>query len=224
MKLFFLLLTLSLTLWAKNPLSFATLGDVVYNDAKKFDEIKELEAMHDIRVAINNYVKLSDDTKKLGFSVDNKDKGADAKSYLKSLRKLSAAHDVIDVKIQKRFNEAMTDEDSHTVNAMVQYGVIDAVNYEKQLITYYKEFNEDYNLSALKTIYDQHLVNTQSDKKPSSGVSSATREKQSNDAALERARAHRKLKQDNLEREVQEEQDREKKRVLREQKEALGIE
>ena len=223
MKFLFLLLTLSLALWAKNPLSFATLGDVVYNDAKKFEEIKELEAMHDIRIAISNYVKLANDTKKLGFSVDNKDKGANAKSYLKSLRKLSAAHDVIDIKVQKRFNEAINDEDSHTVNAMVQYGVIDSVNYEKQLITYYEEFNEDYNLSALKGIYEQHLINTKSTQKVNS-ESSETRDQRSNTAALERARANRKLKQENLEREVQEEQDREKKRVLREQKEALGIE
>ena len=224
MKLLFILLTLSLALWAKNPLSFATLGDVVYNDAKKFNEIKKLEAMHDIRTAINNYVKLANSTKKLGFSIDNKEKNADAKSYLKSLRVLSAKHDIIDLQIQKRFNEAMSDEDSHTVNTMVEYGVIDSVNYEKELITYYEEFNEDYNLSALKSIYEQYLINTQGERKSGDSISNEMKEQRSNDAALERARAHRKLKQENLEREVQEEKKREKKRVLREQKEALGIE
>jgi len=223
MKLLFILLTLSLALWAKNPLSFATLGDVVYNDAKKFDEIKELEAMHDIRVAINNYIKLANDTKKLGFSVDNKEKGVDAKGYLKRLRTLSAEHDVIITQVRKRFSEAMSDEDSHTVNTMVEHGVIDPVNYEKELVTYYEEYREDYNLSALKSIYEQYLINTKSTQKVDS-ESSETRNQRSNDAALERARAQRKLKQENLEREVQEEQTREKKRVLREQKEALGIE
>ncbi len=221
MKKLSLLLLLTFTLFAQNPHSFDTLGDVIYDDADKFENLKDLQAMHDLKKPISEYIKLAKTTKKLGFSVDEK-KG-DAKVYLKSLRQLSLKHDKIILSIRKLFSEAIHDEDSHTVNMMVKYDVIDIVEHEKELLNYYEEFNEDHNLSALDNMYAQHLVNVGKENNSSKKHNSQNRQTV-DEATLARIRASRRQKQEALEKSVRQEQEREKKRVLKEQKEALGLE
>ncbi|MGB6018386.1 MAG: hypothetical protein WBF77_02210 [Sulfurimonadaceae bacterium] len=228
MKKYLLLLTLSLSLFAQNPKSFAALGDVIYNDVAKFENLKEMASMQEFRTAIDAYIASANETKKMGFAMDAqnaedaKDASVDGKEYLKALRQLSTEHDAIIADSRTRFKEAMSDEDSETINGMLNCGVIDAEDYKDELVRYYEEFGEDQNLSSLDVMYAKHIENQKDDN--STTHSAAQREVRENEALVKRMRATEKAKNDALEKSVKEETARQKKKVLNEQKKELGIE
>jgi hypothetical protein len=221
MKHILLLLTISLTLFAQNPRSFAALGDVIYDDVATFEKLKTLPSMQEFSRDIDSYSSEAKKTKEMGFLIDAKDKSVDAKSYLAALRKLSEKHDMIMENSTKRFKEALHDEDGETINAMVEYGVIDTEDYDKELINYYEEFNEDQNLSSLNGFYTKYLTSLVKEKKVE--LTEAQREQLANEANIKRMRAKNEAKDAKLAKSVKEEQDREKKKVLDEQKKELGI-
>lgn len=223
MKKYLLLLTMTLSLFAQNPKSFAALGDVIYDDIPKFEQLKQMPSMQDFTSEIDNYIASAKQTKKMGFAVDAKENSINAKEYLKALRQLSTEHDTIIVNSRTRFQEALKDEDGATVNAMVNYGVIKTEDYESELIRYYEEFSEDQNLSSLEAMYNDYLSTLKKDDN-SSALSAAQKEALENEARIKRMRELNKAKTDALESSVQEEKIREKQKVLNEQKKELGIE
>ena len=221
MKKYLLLLTLSLTLFAQNPKSFAALGDVIYDDVEKFENLKGLASMQDFQTSIDAYIVSANAAKKMGFSLDAKEGSIDGKSYLKELRKLSIERDAIVLSSRDRFKEAMADEDGVTINAMVGYGIIDSENYKSELINYYEEFGEDQNLSHVEPLYAGHLGSLKKDTNTSN--SQAQREARENEARVKRMRAKNKQKEEALARSVEEQEKRDKENVLNEQKKALGL-
>ena len=229
MKKYLILLTLSLSLFAQNPKSFAALGDVLYNDVDKFENLKEMASMQEFRMSIDAYIVSANETKKMGFAIDaknaedSKDGPVDGTEYLKALRQLSTEHDAIIVNSRTRFKEAMGDEDSETINGMINCGVIDPDDYKDELVHYYEEFYEDQNLSTLEAMYADYTANLKKDDN-ATRLSEAQREARENEEQIQRMRETNRLKQESLERSVQEEKEREKKKVLNEQKKELGIE
>jgi len=221
MKQFLLLLTFTLSLFAQNPNSFAALGDVIYNDIEKFEKLKQMPSMKEYQESIEEYIKAAERTKKMGFAIDAKEEGAQPKAYLKALRELSLKHDGIIVMSRKRFTEAMNDEDSETVNLMLTYGVIDPENYQTELIAYYEEFGEDHNLSAVTPLYEQHLKSIKKDDNVTR-LTDEQREALENEEHLKRVRARMKAKEEALQKSVNEEEEREKKKVLSTHQEAMG--
>ena len=221
MKHILLLLTITLTLFAQNPRSFAALGDVIYDDVATFEKLKTLPSMQEFSSDIDSYSAEAKKAKEMGFLIDAKDKSVDAKSYLAELRKLSEKHDMIMENSTKRFKEALHDEDGETINAMLKYGVIDTEDYDKELINYYEEFNEDQNLSSLNDFYAKYLSSLVKEKKVE--LTEAQREQLTNEANIKRMRAKNEAKDAKLAKSVKDEQEREKKKVLDEQKKALGI-
>ncbi len=228
MKKYVLLLTLTLTLFAQNPKSFAALGDVLYNDINKFENLKEMASMQEYKTAIDAYIVSAKETKKMGFAIDienakdDKDATVDGKEYLKALRNLSTEHDTIIDNSRTRFEEAMGDEDSETINGMINYGVIEVEDYQDKLIRYYDEFGEDQNLSSLVTMYAEHMASLNKDNNATQ-LTNVQREARENEARIKRMRAQDKAKTEALEKSVEEEKVREKKKVLNEQKKELGI-
>ncbi len=223
MKKYLLLLTLSLSLFGQTPKSFTALGDVLYNDVDKFEQLKEMAAMQEFRSTIDAYIAAAKKTETMGFAIDAKDPSTDPKEYLKALRLLSAEHDAIIVQSRTRFKEAIADEDGETINKMVVYGVIDPEDYQDDLIRYYEEFYEDQNLSTLEPMYTHYLAGLKKDDN-SSKLTEAEREAKENAERIQRMRAKDKAKTEALKKSVNEEQLREKKKVLSEQKKELGIE
>lgn len=223
MKKYLLLLTMTLSLFAQNPKSFAALGDVIYDDIAKFEQLKQMPSMQEFTPEIDSYIALAKQTKKMGFAVDAKESDVNAKEYLKALRQLSTEHDVIIINSRTRFQEALSDEDGETINAMVNNGVIKTEDYEAELIRYYEEFNEDQNLSSLEVMYNHYISTLKKDDNRSS-LSAAQKEARENEARIKRMREQNKAKIEALETSVQEEKEREKQKVLNEQKRELGIE
>ena len=222
MKKILLSLLVSLTLSAQNPVAFSALGDVIYNDISKFEGLGKMDVMHDSRAMIDDYIQAATQSKKMGYALDENASQVDSESYLKELRALSTEHDAIVAKARERFEEAMTDEDSETINKLIHYGVIDPENYKNELIHYYEEFGEDQNLTSIEAFYKAHIASLKKDTNQTRFETQ--RDARENEARIKRMRAKNKAVTEALEKSVKEEKEREKKKVLNEQKKELGLE
>jgi hypothetical protein len=219
-KLLFTLL-IAVSLYAQNPLIYAALGDVIYNDVDKFGQLADLAAMHDYKPEIDDYLKSVEKSKKTGFAVDSNDESVDAKAYLKELRLLSTKHDAIVLNAHKRFEEAMQDEDSETITSMIKIGIVNPQEYKNQLVQYYEDYAEDQNLSIIEPMYKEYKFNLACEENASqTGSAEVTK----NEEVVNRMRASDKASKEALTRSVNEECEREKKNVMQEQKKALGVE
>ena len=216
MKIYILLLISALTLFAQNPKSFAVLGDVIYDDVETFQTLKSLPSMLEYKEELSTYIISAKKIKKVGYKVDEKEGNVTKKSYLEMLRKLSKEHDAIDMSVKKCFKNAITDEDSETINTMVGLGVVDPTDFKGDLINYYEEFGEDHNLSNIKSMYETYAIPKQKNIDPATNVNK-------NEERIKRMRAKTKAKEEALTKSVTEEKEREKAKVLSTQKEELGI-
>ena len=221
MKKYLFSLIFSVVLYAENPVSFSALGDVVYNDIAKFEQLKALASMRDYIPLIDRYIEAAKKSKTMGFAVDTKKPSVTAKAYLDELRTLSTEHDTIVSGARERFEEAMQDEDGETVSAMITIGIIDPQVYSTQLIQYYEEFSEEQNLTVIEPLYRAYEHTMAEDQNRSKSVNA---EISSKEALLQRMRATEKARSEALERSVSEEREREKQKVMNEQKKELGIE
>ena len=214
-------LIFSLALYAQNPVAFSALGDVVYNDIAKFEQLKELSSMRDYIPVVDDYIEAAKKSKTMGFAVDAKDQSITAKAYLNMLRVLSAEHDSIMSGARERFEEAMQDEDGETVTAMIKIGIIDPQVYNSQLVQYYEEYAEEQNLSVIEPLYREYERRLADDQNRSKSFNTEALKKEE---LLKRMRATEKARSEALERSVSEESEREKRKVMNDQKKELGIE
>jgi len=215
---------LSLLLYGQNPASFAGLGDVIYDDISMFEKLGNLDAMHDHKPAIEAYIESAKVNKELGFALDAKKEQDTSERYLKELRRLSAEHDTIMTNARERFEEAITDEDTPTITGMISIGAIDPKQYKGELIHYYEEFGEEQNLSVIEPLYREYERSLPHEQNVSNGVSKPVEyDAWKKDELLKRMRAQKKAKSEALERSVEEEQEREKAKVLEKQKKELGL-
>jgi len=220
MKKYLFSLIFSVVLYAENPVSFSALGDVVYNDIAKFEQLKALASMRDYIPLIDRYIEAAEKSKTMGFAVDTKKPSVTAKAYLDELRTLSTEHDTIVSGARERFEEAIQDEDGETVSAMITIGIIDPQVYSTQLIQYYEEFSEEQNLTVIEPLYRdyEHTLTVDQNRSKSDNTEISSKE-----ALLKRMRATEKARSEALERSVSEEREREKQKVMNEQKKELGI-
>ena len=221
MKKILLSLLVSLTLSAQNPTAFSALGDVIYNDISKFKALGKMDVMADSRAMIDAYIQAAAQSKKIGHVLDENESQINSESYLTGLRTLSTEHDAIIAKARERFEEAMADEDSETINKLIHYGVIDPEDYTNELVHYYEEFGEDQNLSSIEAFYKAHTASLKKDTNQTR--SEAQREARENEARIKRMRAKNRAVTEALEKSVEEEKAREKQKVLNEQKKELGL-
>ncbi|MBU1626414.1 hypothetical protein KKB18_03520 [bacterium] len=222
MKKLLLALLISFSVYAQNPVIFAALGDVIYNDVDKFGKLSNLPAMRDFKPAIDEYLILADKSKKMGFAVDSNDGSGDAKVYLKELRSLSTKHDTIVLNARKRFEEAIQDQDSETMSSMIKIGIVNPKDYKNQLIQYYEDYSEDQNLSVIEPLYKEYKFKLSCEENASKSGAEAAKNAEAE--VVNRMRATDKASKEALTRSVKEECDREKQSVIQEQKKALGVE
>lgn len=221
MKKLLLTLLISVSLYGQNPVAFAALGDVIYNDLPKFEQLSSLAAMRDFKPMIDDYIQAASESKKLGFAVDRNEGSADPKGYLTKLRTLSTEHDAIILNARTRFEEAMEDAESETLTKMIAIGIVDPQDYKSRLVQYYEDYGEEQNLSAIEPLYREHLLDLAREQNSTKGGDTEAMKKEE---LLKRMRATEKASNDALTRSVREECEREKQNVMNEQKKALGIE
>ena len=152
--IFFLLLTTLLS--AKNPNVYAALGDVIYNNVNKIEQLGKLESYKDYRLGITSYVALVAKTKELGFAIESGQELNKKGQYLATLRELSKKNDFYLRKAKYSFNTAIEKEDSALFMSLVNSEIINIEKRKEDILNYYFQHQDDINASGvIQTFLDE---------------------------------------------------------------------
>jgi len=103
-KLILIGILLSFNLIAEEhyPKFYASMGDVLYDDAKGFEFLMQSEHFKKEYIDIHVYLLLSSETEKLGHKIDDKSTSLERIEYVKALRLLNLQNGEICIKISRR--------------------------------------------------------------------------------------------------------------------------
>ena len=222
MKLYTFLLLLSFTLYAQNPQVFAQLGDQIYNDITPLQTLSQEPSLQKLAGPIHGFTTSALKIKEMGYKIDNKEEGSDAKAYLISLRELSVERDALSLAVKSIFEEAITKGDEERVTVILKSGLVEQEAYTEELVTFYDEYCEEDNSSILGTLYLEYQLKNQPEVVVPV-ISAETLQKQKDQERIARMRAKERAKKARLENEVAQQKAIEEKKVLTEQKEALDL-
>jgi len=152
LKILFLFL-FSTLLYSNNPIVYAALGDVIYNNVESINKLKEIESYKAKYESIDAYLLEVNATKKMGFAIENGDKTLDKKLYLQKLRALSKKNDALVRDANKAFKQSLENEDSTLFAQLVNSGLIDTEKNKSEILQYYYGHNEDINVSDVISNY-----------------------------------------------------------------------
>ncbi len=214
-----LLFLFSTLLFSSNPIVYAALGDVIYNNVQSIKKLKEIEyyqAMHD---NIDAYLLEVEETKKMGFAIENGDKSLDKKVYLQKLRALSKQNDTFVRNANTAFKQSLEDVDSTLFAQLVNSGLINTKKHKDEILEYYYGHKEDINVTGVIENYlesDRKLA--QSKQKRNQYVKT---KKMKEAEKIRRIRKQDLQEQEKLEQKLDAEVNRKKLEIRKEQKKEL---
>jgi hypothetical protein len=135
-KLFLLLFFTWLTLEARNPYPFAALGDVIYNNASKIEYLKSIADCKEYSKKIDNYLAKVKAVKKEGFELEAK-KHQNKKEYLQKLRSLAKEYDFFRYCVDKRYGEAIENNNVMLVSQLINSGLLNTEQYKQEILDFY---------------------------------------------------------------------------------------
>jgi len=148
--LYFLLLS---TLFAKNPIAFAALGDVLYNNADKIKNLKNIDEYKSYRVSIDKYLHDLQEAKIEGFSIRPDSSESLKKNYLNKLRSLVKMNDFFVHSVYNFYNVAKEEQNSRLFSQIINTGLINTDERKKEIIDYYFAHAKDMNTTGLIQSY-----------------------------------------------------------------------
>jgi len=213
-----LLLTFLFTFsFAKNPIVYAALGDIIYNNVDKIAKLKNIEIYKENRKDINLYLSDVKKTKKYGFDIQ-KNLKKDKNIYLNQLRKLSKKNDFYIRNIDEKFHLSMKENNYKLFMDLVNNNLIDE-SYKNSILEYYFKHSSNIKLSGVleKYVQDNQKLKDKNDMKKRYLAAKKHRE---NDK-INRIRKADKEAQDALEKKLEEELRKKKDEIIKEQQREL---
>jgi len=209
----------STLLFSSNPIVYAQLGDVIYNNVQSIHSLKSIQCFKAQYKEIDAYVSKVDNTKAIGFAIENGNQLFDKKDYLQTLRTLSKKNDKFMRSANTTFVQSLENEDSKLFAQLVNSGLIDTKKYKKEILTYYYGHEEDMNVTDLIESYiEEDKKHGLSTKKYSQYLKAKKRK--------EKEKIHRIRKQDiydqkRLEKKLNDEVKRKKQEIQKEKNKEL---
>lgn len=219
MKKIIITLLCTTFLFANNPIVYAALGDVIYNNVDKINNLKSISQYSAEIDKIDKYVSSVEKTKKSGFSIERGEKKINKIDYLNSLRKLSKTNDYFVRSAKKNFKQAISKEDSLLFSKIVNSGLVDTQKYKEKIINYYFEHAEDINASGIIQSYLDEDKKLKAKKEIQ--VKHYQSKKMREEAKIRRIRKEDKEKQEALEKKLDAELKAKKRQIREEQKSEL---
>ncbi len=137
-----LVLAFTLTFAINNPPIYASLGDVIYDNAPKIKELKNFKEYKPFKEKIENYIKEVEGTKKLGFAIVQgkfEDKDAKKKVYLNKLRELAKTNDFFVRSANALFESAMENRDYDLFVRIINTGLVDTQRHKDEILEFYEQ-------------------------------------------------------------------------------------
>jgi hypothetical protein len=144
-----IVLFLTTFLYASHPKIYGALGDVIYENVRKIESLKNLEAYAHLKEDIEEYVQEVQSVEKEGFKIESSKESEAKKSYLISLRKLSKQNDFFIRSAQKNYENSLVNQDSALFLGVVNSGLIDTLENKQEILSYYYEHQNEINTSGI---------------------------------------------------------------------------
>jgi len=151
-KLFTILLFTTLLL-AQNPIVFAALGDVIYNNVNKIEKLKNIDEFKMYDAKIDQYVREVEATKKEGFQLEYGSTPKTRKAYLNKLRKLVKTNDFFVYSVESSYERAKKEANTRLFSEMINSGLLDTNERKKEIISFYFAHQEDMNTTGVIQSY-----------------------------------------------------------------------
>ena len=154
MRNFFLyFLLLSTLLFAQNPVAYAALGDVIYNNVDNIEKLKNIDAYKIYDKKIDTYVADVKKAKEEGFALENGSDSVTKKAYLNKLRRLAKTNDFFVRSVASSYEAAKKHEDSKRFSQLINSGLLDVSERKKEIVDYYFAHAPDMNTTGLIQSY-----------------------------------------------------------------------
>ena len=218
-KTLFLILLLSLGLYAKNPYPFSALGDVIYDNVDKVEKLKNIQDFSIYDEKIKNYLSDVKKTKEEGFALEA-GKVKDKKAYLNKLRALAKEYDFFRRSVEASFQKAVKDANVKLVEQLINSGLLDTDRYKKEILDFYFDHVGEMSTKGLIQSYLDEDAKLR--KKREAQRKRYLSKKQRELERIKRIRLKDKEEQERLEKQLQEELMKKKKEIQAYQKRELS--
>ncbi len=214
-----LLFIFSTLLSAANPIVYAALGDLLYNNAQSIKKLQAIPLYTSQTKIISDYLTKLEATKKMGFAIEMGDTSVDKKVYLQDLRALSKKNDAFVRSANTSFRQALENEDSTLFAQLVNSGLIDIKKHKNEILHYYYNHNEDMNITD---VIDQCLgKDKRSVNSRKKGGQYARYKKRKEQEKIHRIRVQDAYDQAKLEKKLDAELRRKKREIQKEKEKSL---
>ena len=203
----------------ENPIIYKSMGDTIYNNVEKIESIKSIGTFKYYKKEIEKYLLEVEETKKIGFEVQNKNPDYSKKEYLKRLRSLIETNDYYLHSIESSYRASINKEDSQLFFETINSGFIDTKKNKKEILNYYFKHVNDVNASGVIQGYldeDKRLR----DRQRRLAKSQKTKEMLEKEK-IDRIRAKDRVSQEKLEKQLLDNLKQKKQEIRERQKEEL---
>jgi len=149
----FIILLFSTLLLAKNPYPFSALGDVIYDNVNKIENLKNISIYQLYKNRIDQYIKDVDRVKAEGFALENGSKSISAKEYLSHLRQLAKEYDEFKRNINSLYKKTIKESNNQLFVEVVNSGLLDTEKYKKEIIDYYFNHKDEMDATGIIKVY-----------------------------------------------------------------------
>ncbi len=154
MRNFFLyFLLLSTLLFAQNPIAYAALGDVIYDNVDKIENLKNIDEYKIYDKKIDKYVADVKKAKEEGFALENGSGSVTKQAYLNKLRALAKTNDFFVRSVASSYDAAKKQEESRRFSQLINSGLLDVSERKKEIVDYYFAHAQDMNTTGLIQSY-----------------------------------------------------------------------
>ncbi len=216
MKLIIFLSVLVTFLMANNPAVYATLGDVIYDNAVKIEKLRTIDEYSPSSIMIDKYLLDVKKTKELGFKLESGDKTTDAKGYLIRLRQLSKINDLFVRRVYKLYKESLKNEDSWLLSKMINSGLMDTQKYKDEILDYYFKHSDMMDSTGIIDKFLQEKKKSKELKEVSKKKIGLSKE-EIQKARIQRLRRNDRLKQEAMQKSLEAQVAHEKHQIRQEQ-------
>jgi len=206
-------------LFAKNPNVYASLGNIIYNNADKISKLKDINEYSSYVSRIDTYTKRVKQLKKLGFIIEKGGVSIGKEKYLDRLRSFSKTNDFFLRSANQYFNDSIENNNIILFTKIINTGLIDLDRNRNKIITYYLSHKKEITLSkAMKIVLNRYKLLKQ--EKEAQRKIHKTKEQKQKEKIL-RIRKDDKLKRESLEKALQIDLDIKKAKIINNQKKEL---
>ena len=143
MKIFLFSFFFFISLYAKNPVVFKEFGDPLYENASKFEKLKDLLISDKERKEIEFYLQELKKVKEFGNTLSLNDQKTKEK-YFQLLRELALSNDTFVEKAREIFRDSLKKSDLKTFFRVLETGLIDIQRNEVKIFQFYSKHKKEF--------------------------------------------------------------------------------